>query len=86
MLIDSPGSHPVVACPCIYINNTARMYAADMTYIESLSSTSWIVAHGNIIQCSIATGVQERIEEAKSGLACTDARIIQHGNDRGECG
>lgn len=68
-----------------HINNMARRNA-DMTYIETLSSTTWVVAHGNIIQRSVASGIQKRVEEAKRGFAGTDPCIIQHGNDCGECG
>jgi hypothetical protein len=57
-----------------------------MTYVKALSSTSWVVAYGNIIQRSVSSRVQERVEEAKRGFAGTNACVIQHGNERGERG
>lgn len=57
-----------------------------MTYIEALSSTSWVVARGDVIQRGVPTRVQEGVEEAERGFADIKACVIQHGNERGECG
>jgi hypothetical protein len=57
------------------ISNTTRGHV-DMTYIEALSSTSWVVARGDIIQRSVPTRVQKGIEEAERGFADIKVCVI----------
>lgn len=67
------------------ISNTIRGHVV-MIYIEPLSSTSWVVARGDIIQRGVSSRVQEGVEEAERGFTDIKACVIQHGNERGECG
>ena len=52
--------------------------------VEALGTTSWVVAHCDIVQSGVPLLVQPRVQEPEGRLAIGHSCIVEHGNKGGK--